>query len=167
MYCYRCGKQLPDDGRFCMYCGADQSQVTNAVGNVSRVPVAREESVNENQTTNRQPQDYQASTDQRVLVNLRKGKGYTAFSVKMFPGYLEASEEGVKYTGMVQHGDDHSYAYHMIESAELKMTHAGLNPLFAYHVTLKSGTTYIYTYSPFLRPKMNAINATIQTKMKL
>lgn len=39
MFCSNCGKQLPDDAKFCNYCGAVQNvNVQNAKGTTNKVP---------------------------------------------------------------------------------------------------------------------------------
>lgn len=41
MYCYKCGKQIPDDSAFCSYCGAAIAQPTTEVPQGFRLIIDR------------------------------------------------------------------------------------------------------------------------------
>lgn len=45
MYCYKCGKQIPDDSAFCSYCGAAINQPTTEVPQGFRLILDRKSQV--------------------------------------------------------------------------------------------------------------------------
>lgn len=47
MFCVHCGKEIPDDTRFCIYCGGDQSEVKNkTVSNSVPIPNTAKTNIN-------------------------------------------------------------------------------------------------------------------------
>lgn len=101
-----------------------------------------------------------------AYVGLRTGKGITILSMAN-SGKLTVTPAGVSYT-IVMGGKSKSHSYTFGEIAETKftMSHSGLQPLFAYTVTLKDARKYIYTYVPFQRSKLNSIDAVIHQNMR-
>lgn len=97
-----------------------------------------------------------------AIVGLRTGKGITVLSV-MNQGKLNVTPFGVSYSSIL--GSNHTYSFNDIAETKFTMTHVGLQPVFAYTVTLKNGTDYIYMYSPLQKAKMQSIDATIHQNM--
>ncbi|MBO4468392.1 MAG: hypothetical protein J5766_03735 [Clostridia bacterium] len=100
-----------------------------------------------------------------ATVGLRTGKGLSFLSMTN-TGKMTVTPAGVTYSivmGVNKH--THSYAFSEVASTKFSMTHAGLQPLFGYTVTLKDGRSFIYYYSPFQKSKMQSIDATIHQNM--
>ena len=103
-----------------------------------------------------------------ALVGLRTGKGLSMFSM-MNSGKIRVSSSGVEYSNtlMGKSANNHSYSFLDVADTKFSMTHAGLQPLFGYTVTLKNGTQYVYTYSPVQKNKMHSIDATIRSQIRM
>ena len=46
MFCKKCGKELPDNARFCNYCGADQTVTETGNTNIYQEPVNSYQGIN-------------------------------------------------------------------------------------------------------------------------
>ena len=84
----------------------------------------------------------------------------------MNTGKLRVSQAGVEYSLYVgSQNHNHHYTLSEVASTQFKMIGIGLQPMFGYVVTLKSGKQYAYTYSPVFKSKMNEIDALIKSGM--
>lgn len=98
-------------------------------------------------------------------VGLRTGKGLSAFSAAN-TGKLKVTPEGADFfMTLGKSAHNHSYSLDQIADTKFNVTHAGIQPILGYTVTLKGGTEYVYTYSPVQKNKMQSIDAILRSKL--
>ena len=149
--CPKCGAKFPKGTVFCMECGTKLTSDKN--GTIS-------------ESTSNKFQSKSTVTNDSIRLSLQTGKA-TLFGTNTF-GTFAISPTGVSFTAsftLSSKDVNHSYGFGDIKSTEFKMTHAGLQPYFGYIVSLKNGTIYNYVYSPAQKSHLEKIDRIIKNKI--
>lgn len=165
MLCPNCNAELPNEAKFCSFCGQQLILEISCPKCGNKFPQGTVFCM-ECGTKLTSGQDKSYVISDCIKLTLQTGKS-TAFGTNTF-GTFSVSPAGISYTATFTLSSkevNHSYGFSDIKSTEFKMSHGGFQPFFGYTVILKNGTIYNYVYSPIQKTHLKEIDNIIRAQM--